>query len=161
MALDEDILGKSLAQVRSYLNLKRPRQAHYLLNQIPTQQRTDDRFGRMEVQVYLAMEDFARALEVANELQANDLHDPEAAVYRAWSLLELGKINAAQAELSRGLEGFEDHAYYHYVQARVHRRAGRDEEALASLSRAIELDPDVATLAGDLPGTAQMLGELR
>jgi tetratricopeptide (TPR) repeat protein len=153
-----DILSGHLRKVRGYLNLGKPRRALFILEEIPTHHRTDDRYERMEFEVYMAMERWDKALEVANELVMEFREDAEAKIFRSWSLLELGMIESALDTLDQiPTDGLDD-ARYHYVLARLMMRFGHDQLARESLDRAIDLDPDMAKIAASLPGTARLMG---
>ncbi len=155
-----DVLSGQLERVQSYLNLGKPRRALHLLMGIPTEHRLDDRFERMEFRVYLAMETWDKALEVANELVQENPGETEALIFRSWSLLELGQVEAALTTLDEVPEDGMDDARYHYVLSRAMMRFGQRNLARQSLARAIEIDPDMAKVAAALPGTARLMGEL-
>lgn len=155
-----DTLKYPLDTAQAYLNLGRAREALNILEDVPLIQRQDDRYEHMLVEVYLGMERWDKAYETASELLLNTPADGMAAVQIAVSLLEMGKEEAAENVLAQAHESAQADARFHYLHARMHMRDGRRAEAVAALTRAIDMDPDMAKRAAGLPGMARLLAEL-
>lgn len=155
-----DVLKYPLDTARSYLNLGRAREALTVLEDVPLMHRQDDRYEHMMVEVYLGMERWDKAYEIATELLAGTPADGLASVQVAVSLLEMGREDPAEAVLADAHESAREDARYYYLQARLLARDGKREEARAALSQAIEMNPDIVKKAATLPGMARLMSEL-
>jgi len=60
------------------------------------------------------------------------------------------------AEMNEGIERYPEHATMHYHLACAQALAGREDDALAHLQRAVELRPGIAESARDDPDLASL-----
>jgi tetratricopeptide (TPR) repeat protein len=98
------------------------------------------------------------AIEAADRALAVNNRSSEAYRERGRAYYALGKLDAAEAELTRATTLAPDDWTAHHYLGVVYNRLGRNEEAAARFKRAIELAPTFQRAVTNLGGVLQILG---
>jgi tetratricopeptide (TPR) repeat protein len=107
-----------------------------------------------------AKQSYERALELT-EAQLNvNPNDAGALAEAAYFSARLDQTQRASELLAASLAEDPDNTYTHYFAALVHERAGRDDEALAALARAVQLGYPTQLLEAD-PGLRRFRDDAR
>ncbi len=92
--------------------------------------------------IYLADENYKRAIQSADAAIALNLHISQSWLFRAYGLVNLGRNEEAIASFDRALAIKSDNYAAWLLRGLTLSNLGRNEEAVASYDRAVEIKPD-------------------
>jgi len=124
-----------------FLELGDPYAAWDELEQIPAEYRAESIVLVMRYEVYMALERWEEAVEIAQHLVKTDASEPMLFINLAMAEVKKSGYGVAEGILREALVTFPDHPNIHYNLACYSARLGKIEEAKRLLAIAIELDP--------------------
>jgi predicted Zn-dependent protease len=124
-----------------FLELGDPYAAWDELEQIPAEYRAESIVLVMRYEVYMALERWDEAVEIAQHLVKTDPSEPMLFVNLAMAEVKKSGYGVAEGILREALKAFPHHPNINYNLACYSAQLGKVEEAKRLLAIAIELDP--------------------
>lgn len=124
-----------------FLELGDPHSAWDELEQIPAENRAESVVLIMRYEIYMALERWDEAVEIARHLVKTDPDEPMLFINLAMAEVKKSGYKVAEGILRDALATFPDHPNINYNLGCYSARLGKIEEARRLVAIAIELDP--------------------
>lgn len=140
-----------LTAATGYMELQMYQDAYTELEELPAHEKTAREVLELKVEILHKLESWNLAREVSKFLSDTSPENSQYVIWKAYATRRISGIREAEKVLLGAIVAHENDPIIHYNLACYAAQLGRIDEAKTSLTKAIEIDPNVRQMILDDP----------